>query len=49
MLVEAGAAFDEELQRWLAAAVPERTLRQFGSTLARLRAANKPAGMASSA
>jgi DNA-binding MarR family transcriptional regulator len=49
MLVEAGAAFDEELQRWLAAAVPERTLRQFGSTLARLRAANKRAGMASSA
>jgi DNA-binding MarR family transcriptional regulator len=36
---EAGVAFDEELQRWLGAAVPERTLRQFAATLSRLRAA----------
>jgi DNA-binding MarR family transcriptional regulator len=39
LLTKAAAAFDEELQRWLASAVPERTLRQFASTLARLRAA----------
>jgi MarR family transcriptional regulator, organic hydroperoxide resistance regulator len=37
VLSEAGEAFDEELQRWLGSAVPERTLRQFGNTLARLR------------
>jgi MarR family transcriptional regulator, organic hydroperoxide resistance regulator len=36
---EAGAVFDEELQRLLGSAVPERTLRQFAATLARLRAA----------
>jgi MarR family transcriptional regulator, organic hydroperoxide resistance regulator len=36
---EAGKAFDDELQRRLGAAVPERTLRQFAATLARLRAA----------
>jgi DNA-binding MarR family transcriptional regulator len=41
MLAEAGAAFDEELQRWLGSAVPERTLRQFASTLSRLRAAGQ--------
>ena len=41
MLGEAGAAFDEELQRWLGSAVPERTLRQFASTLSRLRAAGQ--------
>jgi DNA-binding MarR family transcriptional regulator len=41
ILAKAGVAFDEELQRWLGAAVPERTLRQFASTLARLRAANQ--------
>ncbi len=35
----AGEAFDEDLQRWLGAAVPERTLRQFAATLTRLRAA----------
>jgi DNA-binding MarR family transcriptional regulator len=35
----AGEAFDEELQRWLGSAVPERTLRQFAATLTRLRAA----------
>src|ERR1700747_2181495 len=40
MLAKAGTAFDDELQRWLGAAVPERTLRQFASTLTRLRAAS---------
>ena len=40
ILVEAGVAFDEELQRWLGAPVPERTLRQFAATLTRLRAAS---------
>jgi MarR family transcriptional regulator, organic hydroperoxide resistance regulator len=39
MLAEAGVAFDQELQRWIGAAVPERTLRQFAATLKRLRAA----------
>jgi MarR family transcriptional regulator, organic hydroperoxide resistance regulator len=39
LLAEAGQAFDEELQRWLGAAVPERTLRQFAATLSRLRSA----------
>jgi DNA-binding MarR family transcriptional regulator len=34
----AGKAFDDELQCRLGAAVPERTLRQFAGTLARLRA-----------
>ena len=41
LFAEAGAAFDEELQRRLGAAVPERTLRQFGATLSRLRAAGQ--------
>jgi MarR family transcriptional regulator, organic hydroperoxide resistance regulator len=41
MLAEAGGAFDEELQRWIGAAVPERTLRQFAATLKRLRAAGR--------
>jgi MarR family transcriptional regulator, organic hydroperoxide resistance regulator len=41
LLAEAGTAFDEELQRLLGAAVPERTLRQFGATLVRLRAAGQ--------
>jgi MarR family transcriptional regulator, organic hydroperoxide resistance regulator len=36
---EAGKAFDDELERRLGTAVPERTLRQFGATLTRLRAA----------
>jgi MarR family transcriptional regulator, organic hydroperoxide resistance regulator len=45
IFTEAGAAFDEELERWLGSAVPERTLRQFAATLARLRAANQPSGM----
>ncbi len=39
LLEAAGEVFDEELQRWLGSAVPERTLRQFASTLSRLRAA----------
>jgi MarR family transcriptional regulator, organic hydroperoxide resistance regulator len=39
ILAEAGVAFDEELQRWLGAAIPERTLRQFAATLTRLRTA----------
>jgi MarR family transcriptional regulator, organic hydroperoxide resistance regulator len=41
VLAAAGACFDEELQRWLGAAVPERTLRQFAATLARLRSAGR--------
>jgi MarR family transcriptional regulator, organic hydroperoxide resistance regulator len=40
VLEEAGAAFDEELRRLLGSAVPERTLRQFAATLARLRASS---------
>jgi MarR family transcriptional regulator, organic hydroperoxide resistance regulator len=39
MLAEAGVAFDQELQRWIGAAVPERTLREFAATLKRVRAA----------
>ena len=49
VLAEAGVAFDEELQRWLGAAVPERTLRQFAATLARLRAAGHRVEMEDSA
>ena len=49
ILAEAGAAFDEELQRWLGAPVPERTLRQFASTLTRLRDASRRARMQESA
>jgi MarR family transcriptional regulator, organic hydroperoxide resistance regulator len=45
LLAEAGVAFDEELQSRLGAAVPERTLRQFGSTLTRLRAAGQRLAM----
>src|SRR6516165_639428 len=45
LLAGAGVAFDDELQRWLGAAVPERTLRQFAATLARLRAAGYRAEM----
>ena len=41
MLAEAGVAFDEELQRLLGSAVPERTLRQFAATLTRLRTASR--------
>jgi len=39
LYAEAGAAFDDELRRFFGSAVPERTLRQFGATLTRLRAA----------
>jgi MarR family transcriptional regulator, organic hydroperoxide resistance regulator len=39
VLTEAGVAFDDELQRLLGSAAPERTLRQFAATLTRLRAA----------
>jgi MarR family transcriptional regulator, organic hydroperoxide resistance regulator len=49
MFAEAGKAFDDELQRRLGAAVPERTLRQFAATLARLRAAGQRAEMEESA
>jgi MarR family transcriptional regulator, organic hydroperoxide resistance regulator len=49
VLDEAGVAFDEELQRLLGSAVPERTLRQFAATLTRLRAAGHPIGMEDSA
>ncbi len=45
VLADAGRAFDEELQRWLGGAVPERTLRQFAATLARLRSAGKQIGL----
>jgi DNA-binding MarR family transcriptional regulator len=45
MLAQAGAVFDDELQRLLGSALPERTLRQFAATLARLRAATHRIGM----
>jgi DNA-binding MarR family transcriptional regulator len=41
LFAEAAKAFDDELQRRLGAAVPERTLRQFAATLSRLRAAGQ--------
>jgi MarR family transcriptional regulator, organic hydroperoxide resistance regulator len=37
ILADATVAFDQELQRRLGTAVPERTLRQFAATLSRLR------------
>jgi len=49
MLAEAGTAFDDELRRRLGAALPERALRQFASTLIRLRSAGRRAGMEESA
>jgi hypothetical protein len=49
MIAEAGMAFDDELQHRLGAALPERTLRQFASTLTRLRDASRRAGMEQSA
>jgi len=49
LLAETGTAFDEELQRWLGAAVPERTLRQFAGTLARLRTAGRRLALEDSA
>ncbi len=45
VLDEARLVFDDELERWLGSAVPERTLRQFAATLARLRASCRSAGM----
>ena len=42
---EAAAVFDDELQRRLGTAVPERTLRQFAATLSRLRAAGHRSAM----
>lgn len=49
LLAKAGAAFDEELQLRLGSALPERTLRQFASTLTRLRAASQRLAMEDSA
>ena len=49
VLAAAGAAFDDELQRWLGSALPERTLRQFAATLARLRTAGHRLSMEDSA
>lgn len=49
VLDEARSVFDDELERWLGSALPERTLRQFAATLARLRAASRRAGMEESA
>ena len=45
LFAEAGEALDDELERRLGAAVPERTLRQFAATLARLRTAGHSVGM----
>jgi MarR family transcriptional regulator, organic hydroperoxide resistance regulator len=45
LLAESGRVFDEELQRLLGTAVPERTLRQFAATLTRLRTAGHRIGM----
>jgi DNA-binding MarR family transcriptional regulator len=41
LLTAAGAAFDDELQRWLGGALPQRTLHQFAAALTHLRAANQ--------
>jgi len=49
MLAAAGASFDAELQRRLGAALPERTLRQFGATLSRLRAAGRGSSLENTA
>jgi MarR family transcriptional regulator, organic hydroperoxide resistance regulator len=49
LFAAAGTAFDDELQRRLGDALPERTLRQFASTLTRLRHASRPAGLEESA
>jgi MarR family transcriptional regulator, organic hydroperoxide resistance regulator len=49
LLAKAGAAFDEELQLRLGSALPERTLRQFASTVTRLRAASQRLAMEDSA
>jgi DNA-binding MarR family transcriptional regulator len=39
ILADAGTAVDDELERRLGAPLPERTIRQFATTLNRLRAA----------
>jgi MarR family transcriptional regulator, organic hydroperoxide resistance regulator len=49
LLTKAEATLDDELQRCLGAAVPERTLRQFAATLGRLRGAGHNVGMEDSA
>ena len=49
MLVKAGVVFDEELDRWLGSALPERALREFAATLTRLRAAHQDMAMEDSA
>ena len=49
VLTQAATAFDDELRRWLGSAVPERTLRQFAATLARLRTAGHRLGVEDSA
>ena len=41
LFADAGKAIDDELQRRLGSVLPERTLRQFASTLTRLRAASQ--------
>ena len=45
LLAQARAAVADELQRRLGDVVPERTLQQFATTLARLRAAGHRIGM----
>jgi len=45
LFAEAGKALDDELRHRLGRAVPERTLRQFAATLARLRAVGQRAGV----
>ena len=49
LFAEAAKAFDDELQRRLGTAVPERTLRQFAATLSRLRAAGHRSEIAQTA
>lgn len=49
VLAVAAAALDDELEHWLGSVLPERTMRQFGSTLARLRAAAHGAEAAATA
>ena len=48
VLAMASKVFDDELQTRIGSAVPERSLRQFSSTLVKLRAANVSAGEARS-
>ena len=44
VLAKAAKVFEDELQTRIGSAVPERSLRQFCSTLVKLRAANVSAG-----